>query len=71
MTSMLSIFECIIRSSSVSLEESKVIAIVNLFSTYQFFLRLFSMPLKYSLILLKYSSTDSVLFLSQLLLYPI
>ena len=68
---MLSIFECIIRSSSVSLEESKVIAIVNLFSTYQFFLRLFSMPLKYSLILLKYSSTDSVLFLSQLLLYPI
>ena len=68
---MLSIFECIIRSSSVSLEESKVIAIVNLFSTYQFFLRLFSMPLKYGLILLKYSSTDSVLFLSQLLLYPI
>ena len=34
-----------------------------------FQLRLFMMSFKYGLLLLRYSSTDSVLFLSELLLY--
>ena len=71
MISMLSLFECITCSSSLSLEEIKLIAIVNwVFHVFDF-LRLFIRSFKYSLILLGYFSTDSVLFLSPLLSYSI
>ena len=70
MISILSLFECITRSSSLFLEEIKLIATVNWVFHESEFLRLFNMSFKYHLILLKYSSTDSV-FLSSLLLYSI
>ena len=66
---MLSLFECISPSSSLSIEEIKLFAIVNLIFHVQGFLRLFMMSLKYGLILLRYSSTDSVSFKSPLLSY--
>ena len=66
---MLSLFECISSSSSLSIEEIKLFAIVNLIFHVQDFLRLFMMSLKYGLILLRYSSTDSVSFISPLLSY--
>ena len=71
MISMLSLFECITCSSLLSKEEIKLFAIVNSIFYVSDFLRLFMMSFKYRLILLRYSSTDSVLFLSQLLLYSI
>ena len=68
---MLSLFERITRSSSLSLEEMKLLAIANLIFHVPDFLRLFMMSFRYGLIKLRYSSTDSVLFLSLLLSYSI
>ena len=68
---MLSLFECIAGSSSLSMEEIKLFAIVNWIFHVSEFLRLFMMSFKYSLILLRYSSTDSVLLLSPILSYSI
>ena len=62
MISMLSLFERTLFSSSLSLEEIKLIAIATLIYHTSDFLRLF-MSFKYGLISLTYSSTDSVLFL--------
>ena len=70
MISMLLLFKCITRFSPLSLEEIKLIAMVNWIFHVSYFLR-FMMPFKYGLILLRCSSTDSVLFLSLLLLYSI
>ena len=52
MISMLSLFECITRSSSLSMEEIKLSAIVNWFFYVSDFLRLFMMSFRYILILL-------------------
>ena len=60
--SMLSLFECITRSSSLSIEQTKLFAIVYWIFYLSDFLRIF-MSFKYALILLRYSSTDGVLFL--------
>ena len=68
---MLSLFECITRSPSLSLEEMKLVAIVNLIFHVSDFLGFFVVSFKYGLILLRYSSFDSVLFLSPLLSYSI
>ena len=68
MISLLSLFECITRSSSLPLKEIKLIAIVNLgFHVSDFFMMFF----KYGLIILRYSSIDCVLFLPSLLSYSI
>ena len=64
-------FECITRSSSLSLEEIKVIAIVNGIFHVSDFSRLFIMSFKYGLTILRYSSADRVLFLSLLISYSI
>ena len=64
-------FECITHSSSLSVEEIKVIAITNWIFYVSDFLRLFIVPFKYGLISLRYSSTDGPLFLSLLLSYSI
>ena len=69
--SMLSLFECITRSPSLSLEEIKLVAIVTLIFHVSDYLGLFMVSFKYGLILLRYSSFDSVLFLSPLLSYSI
>ena len=61
MISKLSLFEYITRSSPLSLQEIKSVAIVNLFFYVSDFLRLHMMSFKFGLILLRYSSTDSVL----------
>ena len=61
MISVLSLFEWITHSSSLSMEEIKLFAIVNWIFHVSDFLRLFMMSFKYGLILLRYSSTDSVL----------
>ena len=53
MISMLSFFECITHSLSFSLEEIKLIAIVNWIFHVSEFLRLFVMCFKYGLILLR------------------
>ena len=69
---MLSHFECITHSSSLSsLEEIKLIAIVNWVFYMADFSRSFMMSFKYGLSLSSYSSTVSVLFPSQVLLYSI
>ena len=68
MISLLSLFECITRSSSLPLKEIKLIAIVNWgFHVSDFFMMFF----KYGLIILRYSSIDCVLFLPSLLSYSI
>ena len=54
---MLSLFECITRSSSLSMEEVISYCWLNFHVSY--FFRLFLMSFKYSLILLRYSSSDS------------
>ena len=54
--SMLSLTECITRCSSLSMKEIKLFAIIHMSD----FLRLFMMSFKSGLILLRYSSTDSV-----------
>ena len=66
-TFMLSFFECITRSSSLSLEDIKLIAIVNWFFHVSYFLRSFMIFFRYGLNLLTYSTTNSVFFLSPLL----
>ena len=71
MISMLSLFECITSSSSLSIEEIKLFAIVNWIFYVSDFLRLFMMSLKYGLILFRCTSADSALFLSPLLSYSI
>ena len=69
--SMLSLFECLSCSSSLSsLEEIKLIVIANWIFHVSDFLRSFMISFKYGLILLRYSSPDSI-FLSLLLLYSI
>ena len=67
MISMLSFFECIRHSSSSAIDEIKLFAIVNWIFHVSDILRLFMMFFNYGLILLRYFSTDSVLFLSLLL----
>ena len=64
---MLSLFECITRSSPLSLEDEKLIAIVNSIIHVSDFSRSLMISLKYKLILLRYSSIDGVLFQSPLL----
>ena len=66
-TFMLSFFECITRSSSLSLEDIKLIAIVNWFFHVSYFLRSFMIFFRYGLNLLTCSTTNSVFFLSPLL----
>ena len=67
--SMLSIFEWITRSSSLSLEEIKLIGIVNCIFHVSDNLKLFMISSsKYGLISLRYSSAYSVLFLSPLII---
>ena len=61
---MLSFFECITCSSSLSLEEIKLIAIFNYIFHVSDLLRLFMMSFKYGLIALRNSLSDRVLFLS-------
>ena len=69
---MLSLFEYITLSSSLSCsEEIKLIVVVNWIFHVSGFLILLMIPLKYGLILLRYSSTNSILILSLLLLYSI
>ena len=67
---MLSLFEFITCSSSLSTQETKLIAIVGWIFHVSDFSRLF-MSFKYGPILLRYYSTDSVLFLLLLLSYLI
>ena len=67
--SMLSILECIVRVSLVSLEDKKLIATVNRIFYSPLVLRSFIMLLKYGLIFTRYSSIDSVLSLLPLLSY--
>ena len=69
--SLLSLLECITCSLSLSLEEIKLIAILNWFFRVSEFLRWFKISFKYRLILLRYSSSDSFLFLSPLFSYSI
>ena len=71
MISILSLFECITCCSLLSMEKIKLFVIVNWILQELNFLRLFMIYLKYGLISLRYSSTDSVLFLSSLLSYSI
>ena len=66
---MLSLFECITGFSLLPLKGIKLITIVNSIFHESDFLRLFMMSFKCGLILLRYSSIDSVLFLSPLLSY--
>ena len=63
---MLLLFECIGCSSSLSMEEIMLFAIVNSIFHGSDLLRLFMMSFKYGPILLRYFSTDSVLFRSLL-----
>ena len=67
---MLSVFEFITCSSSLSIQETKLIAIVGGIFNVSDSSRLF-MSFKYGPILLRYSSTDSFLFLLLLLSYLI
>ena len=62
MISMLSLFECTTCYSSSSMEEIKLIVIIWIFHASDF-LKLFLMFLKYGLIFLRYSSTDSVVLI--------
>ena len=68
---MLSLFECITRSSSLSLEDMKLFFIVYWTFHALDFLRSFIISFKYGLNLLRYSSNGSVLFLSLLGSYSI
>ena len=66
---MLSHFECITHSSSVSLDEIKLIAIANLIFDVSDLFRLVMISLKYGLIPSRYYFIDRVLFISPSLLY--
>ena len=57
---MLSLFEYITHSSLLAMKEIKLFTIVNWLFHVSDFLRLFMMPFKYGIILLKNSATDSV-----------
>ena len=69
MISILSLFECIACSSSVSLEETKLTAVASWIFQVSDVLRSLMIFLKYRLILLRYSSVDRVSFLSPSLSY--
>ena len=69
MSYMLSFFECITHSSSLSLEEIKLLAIVNWIFYVSDFLKLFMMSFKYGLTSSRYYLSDRVLFLTPLLSY--
>ena len=71
MISILSISESITCSASLSMEEINLFAIVNWIFHVPDFLRLFVMPFKCRLILLRCSSADTFLFLSALPSYSI
>ena len=64
---MISLFGWVTCSSLLSTEEIKIFSIVKWYFHGSNFLRLFMMSFKYGLILLRYSLTDSALFLSPLL----
>ena len=66
---MLSLFECITGSSSLFLEDIKSIAIANSICRVSDFFRSFMLSFRYGLILLTYSSVDSVLFVLPLFSY--
>ena len=69
MSYMLSFFECITLSSSLSLEEIKLLAIVNWIFYVSDFLKLFMMAMmafKYDLTSSRYYLSDRVLFLTPL-----
>ena len=68
---MLPVFECITSSSSVSLEDIKLIAIVNWIFHASDFLRSVMISFKYGLTLLRYSSIYSVLFVIITLIFNI
>ena len=68
---MLSLFACITRSSSLSMEEIKLFGIANRIFNVSDSLKLLMTSFKFGLILLRHSLTDSVLFLSPLLSYSI
>ena len=68
---ILSLFKCITSSSSKSLDERKLTAIVNWIFYVSDILGLIIISLKYGLILSKYSYTDRFLLLSPLLSYLI
>ena len=70
MISILSILESITCTLSLSTEEIKFFAIVNCIFRMSDFLKLF-MSFRYGLMLIRCSSTDNVLVLSQLLSYSI
>ena len=70
MISLLSLFKYITHSSSLSMQEIKLFGIVSLIFLVSDILGLLLISFKYGLILLTYSLTDTVLFLS-LLLSPI
>ena len=57
---MLSLFECITCSSSLSMEEVKLFAIVNWIFHVSDFLRLFTMSVKYGLTLLFLYVLDNI-----------
>ena len=63
MISMLSLFECITRSSSLSMEEINLFAIANRISHMSDFLRSFMMSFKYGLFLSRYSLIDNIILL--------
>ena len=71
MISMLPHFGCIIRFWQMSLEEIKLITVVNWFFHVSDFLRVFMMYFKYGLISSRNSLIDRVLFLLPLLSYSI
>ena len=71
MISMLPHFRCIIRFWQMSLEEIKLITVVNWFFHVSDFLRVFMMYFKYGLISPRNSLIDRVLFLLPLLSYSI
>ena len=66
---MLSLFEWMAHSSSLSIKEMKLFAIVNWIFHILDVLRLCMMSFNYGLILCRYSLTNSVLLLSLLLLH--
>ena len=68
---MLSLFKCITCTSLLSTEEIKLIAIVSWIFYVSDILRLFMISFIYGLLWLRYSSADSVLFLSPLLSHSI
>ena len=71
MISVLSLFECITHSLSLSIEEIFFFTIASWIFHVSDFLRLFMKSFKYGLVSLRYSLTECFLFLSSLLSYSI